>query len=247
MEIRTLPKCRRVPGTEIVKREMAARNWTRSDGRARLRRLAASREMTVRYLVAANRFTPQSVLDRLAADDDAMVGWAARRTEGGPPDYERIPMMAIRRIICDYVMTDDSVEAFYRLSLLGLVEVGASGQVWWRGRLVQDRYSPYCRLSWVPGELARVAPRLHYVCVTFWWRCFRVRVEVHRLVYRMFKGRTPRGYRVHHVDRNRQNNCPANLQLMSARDHILLHVPDVRRGWYARKVEKELPAAECAV
>lgn len=254
METRTLPKAPGenapgknapgIPGTAIVRREMAARNWTPSDGRALLRRLAASRELTVRYLVAANACTPQDVLDRLAADADPMVAWAARRAAGGLPDYEHIPVIVFRRIVCDHVMTDDVVETLYRLTLLGLFEVDASGQVWWLGRLRHEPYDPHCRLIHEPRKPVPVIPRPRYTQVAFLWRYFRIRTEAHRLIYRMFRGRIPRGYWVHHLDRNPENNSLANLQLILAGDHIRLHLPDVRRGQIRAKARQELAVVD---
>lgn len=44
-------------------------------------------------------------------------------------------------------------------------------------------------------------------------------VAVHRLVYKAFVGSIPKGQQVDHIDGNKLNICPENLQVLSRRDH----------------------------
>lgn len=40
---------------------------------------------------------------------------------------------------------------------------------------------------------------------------------------------------VHHVNADTQDDRPENLELLSAREHVNLHRPDMRAGWARRK------------
>lgn len=43
--------------------------------------------------------------------------------------------------------------------------------------------------------------------------------RIHRLVYEAFKGEIPKGYNIHHIDGNKQNNNLSNLRLLTAKEH----------------------------
>lgn len=49
---------------------------------------------------------------------------------------------------------------------------------------------------------------------------------VHILVYQTFVGPIPKGYDVHHKDFNPLNNCIDNLELLTHKEHCLLHKPE---------------------
>ena len=49
---------------------------------------------------------------------------------------------------------------------------------------------------------------------------------VHILVYQTFVGPIPEGYDVHHKDFNPLNNCLDNLELLTHKEHCLLHKPE---------------------
>ena len=44
--------------------------------------------------------------------------------------------------------------------------------------------------------------------------------RIHRLVYETFVGAIPKGYHVHHIDGNKQNNRVDNLMVLSESDHL---------------------------
>jgi hypothetical protein len=45
----------------------------------------------------------------------------------------------------------------------------------------------------------------------------------HRLIYAFFNGPIPKGYDVHHIDFNSFNNHISNLQMLTRKEHNLLH------------------------
>lgn len=45
--------------------------------------------------------------------------------------------------------------------------------------------------------------------------------RIHRLVAKEFIGEIPKGYQVHHKDRNKQNNRFDNLEILTCREHAL--------------------------
>ena len=47
--------------------------------------------------------------------------------------------------------------------------------------------------------------------------------QVHRLVYQAFVGAIPKGYVIHHLDQNVQNNHYSNLKMMTREEHTMLH------------------------
>lgn len=47
---------------------------------------------------------------------------------------------------------------------------------------------------------------------------------VHRLVWEVANGPIPKGFHIHHKDRNRLNNELSNLELVHRRDHARLHM-----------------------
>ena len=45
----------------------------------------------------------------------------------------------------------------------------------------------------------------------------------HRLLFEKYYGKIPKGYQIHHKDKNRVNNCICNLSLLKKEDHLKLH------------------------
>jgi hypothetical protein len=44
--------------------------------------------------------------------------------------------------------------------------------------------------------------------------------RLHRVVWEHYNGKIPKGYHIHHVDGNTQNNAIENLQLIEATEHL---------------------------
>ena len=70
------------------------------------------------------------------------------------------------------------------------------------------------------GKLVQVKPSLtndKYECI-----CYAVRsiVYVHRMVYEAFKGEIPEGMEIDHIDRNKHNNNPDNLRVVTRAENI---------------------------
>ena len=47
------------------------------------------------------------------------------------------------------------------------------------------------------------------------------KVSVHRLVYEAFKGEIPEGMEIDHIDRNKRNNNPDNLRVVTHKENML--------------------------
>lgn len=47
--------------------------------------------------------------------------------------------------------------------------------------------------------------------------------RLHRVVWTFYNGAIPKGYQVHHLDQNKNNNNIDNLMLLSAKEHMALH------------------------
>lgn len=48
-------------------------------------------------------------------------------------------------------------------------------------------------------------------------------IRLHRYVWEYYHGKIPDGYEVHHIDRDKDNNDPSNLQLLTKEEHMKLH------------------------
>lgn len=48
------------------------------------------------------------------------------------------------------------------------------------------------------------------------------RIRLHRYVWEKYNGSIPKGYQVHHIDHNKDNNDISNLKLMTEHDHLVL-------------------------
>lgn len=47
--------------------------------------------------------------------------------------------------------------------------------------------------------------------------------RLHRYIWEKYHGQIPKGYQVHHIDENKDNNDISNLELLSEHDHLYLH------------------------
>lgn len=60
----------------------------------------------------------------------------------------------------------------------------------------------------------------------YWYSTTRVngkRVYMHKYVWEYYNSSIPKGYEVHHIDLNRDNNNIENLQLLTIKEHKDLH------------------------
>ena len=53
------------------------------------------------------------------------------------------------------------------------------------------------------------------------------RYRLHRYIYMKYKGDIPKGYDIHHIDHNKDNNEIENLQLLSSFQHKSIHSKEV--------------------
>jgi hypothetical protein len=70
----------------------------------------------------------------------------------------------------------------------------------------------------------------HYFGMKFYkrpegyWACTKnASIYAHRWVWTMFYGEIPPGMQIHHIDQNRSNNEPTNLQMLDKSTHMKYH------------------------
>ena len=70
------------------------------------------------------------------------------------------------------------------------------------------------------GKLVQVKPSVNNCGYEF--ICYKTRniVLVHRLVYEAFKGEIPEGMEIDHIDRNRRDNNPDNLRVVTRAENM---------------------------
>ena len=66
-------------------------------------------------------------------------------------------------------------------------------------------------------------------------------ILMHKYVWEYYNGKIPKGYEVHHIDRNRANNDISNLQLLTKEEHKRIHaelLTDEEREWRRQNIIK---------
>lgn len=58
---------------------------------------------------------------------------------------------------------------------------------------------------------------------TGYWLCSTLHKRLHRYIYEKYNGTIPKGYEVHHIDHNKDNNEIDNLELLTRKQHNELH------------------------
>lgn len=64
---------------------------------------------------------------------------------------------------------------------------------------------------------------------TGYWQCNEFIVaegkpkRLHRYIWEKYNGKIPKGYQIHHIDRDKDNNDISNLKLLSEHEHLALH------------------------
>lgn len=69
---------------------------------------------------------------------------------------------------------------------------------------------------------------------TGYYRNSTTKKRLHRAIWEYYKGEIPKGYEIHHIDRNKDNNNIDNLQLLSKKEHLETHsklLTDGEREW----------------
>ena len=62
---------------------------------------------------------------------------------------------------------------------------------------------------------------------------------LHRLVYENNFGSIPKGFHIHHIDGNKENNVPGNLMILSKSNHHHLHMKGTNHPlWNKGRIDK---------
>lgn len=67
--------------------------------------------------------------------------------------------------------------------------------------------------------------------------------RLHRAVWEHHNGEIPKGYHIHHKDKDRGNNSIENLELVKSNDHLSRHMTPEKREWAKQNVKKAIEAA----
>ena len=73
------------------------------------------------------------------------------------------------------------------------------------------------------------------------------RIRLHRYIWEKVNGKIPKGYDIHHIDHNKDNNDISNLELISSITHQKIHAMELteeQKEWYRKNLnEKARPKA----
>ena len=58
---------------------------------------------------------------------------------------------------------------------------------------------------------------------TGYWLCSTLHKRLHVYIYEKYNGMIPKGYQIHHIDHNKDNNEISNLKLVSREEHNKIH------------------------
>ncbi len=61
--------------------------------------------------------------------------------------------------------------------------------------------------------------------------------RIHRYIYKHYNGEIPKGYQIHHIDRNKSNNDITNLVIISHTEHATLHGNERAKEYYDEMVK----------
>lgn len=114
------------------------------------------------------------------------------------------------------------------LSLIeeGVFRVDSNGKIW--------RTCDWCegKMKKLPHKEWRRAEYLStngYLRIRVSLRGIRIRVSAHRVVWRYFNGDIPRGCIIDHIDENRMNNRPTNLEPVTQSENAKRSIERKRR------------------
>ena len=58
---------------------------------------------------------------------------------------------------------------------------------------------------------------------TGYWLCSTLHKRLHTYIYEKHNGSIPKGYEIHHIDHNKDNNEIDNLQMLTRKEHNKIH------------------------
>lgn len=109
-----------------------------------------------------------------------------------------------------------ATEAFRAAIAAGDLRVDSDGQIW---RLTS---------KWNGNRVIRATPvraekrmKSGYLAVHLWWEGIQYLVWAHRLVWTLLYGEIPPTMDINHIDGNKANNHPRNLELATRSENLL--------------------------
>ena len=83
----------------------------------------------------------------------------------------------------------------------------------------------------------------YYRCKSGYYKCADGK-WLHRVIWEEVNGPIPKGFHIHHIDEDKSNNDPLNLEMVNPKTHSALHLDAEHRDAFARNmIENALPAA----
>lgn len=62
-----------------------------------------------------------------------------------------------------------------------------------------------------------------------YWLCSTLHKRLHVYVYEKCNGEIPKGYQIHHIDHNKDNNDISNLMLLTRKEHNKIHYEEMTK------------------
>ncbi|MGB8687142.1 MAG: HNH endonuclease [Microcoleus sp.] len=120
-------------------------------------------------------------------------------------------------------------EIIYQSVLNGELEIDDNGYIWRVAKKSWDRWNKCIRI----GKCKRVRAESvtdKYLIVKVMFDSKRYTTGAHRLVYRHFYGQIPEGMTINHMDGNKRNNHPNNLEIASPSQQALHSLHVLKKG-----------------
>ena len=108
-----------------------------------------------------------------------------------------------------------------QLCSLGVLRIRSDGTIWKVGKRVGKSIKVKKRKKPI---LATASGQYLTLQIPLWGK--NRTVQAHRVVYRWFHGKIPKGYYINHKDGNKHNNHPSNLEAVTPSENTLhaIHV-----------------------
>ncbi len=121
-----------------------------------------------------------------------------------------------------YMSAREAIAVFLEMITVGDISVDAEGRIW-RHAIFQGNSHKGGRIRVLlscPRRAERMpCDRLHYPYLRFLVNGRWAAIEAHRVVWEATRGKIPEGFDINHLDGNKLNNHPGNLEVCTRADN----------------------------